>query len=84
MHTDSATALATLMAKLAFYDPHDYTRYEHLITTMKTNQLDVYFIQETWLEDDAFDKVINDYHIFRHNGSRGNHNFRGVAIILSP
>ena len=25
--------------------PHDYTRYEHLITTMKLKQLDVYFIQ---------------------------------------
>ena len=30
--------------------PHDYTRYEHLITTMKLKQLDVYFVQKTWLE----------------------------------
>ena len=51
---------------------------------MKTKSLDVYFIQETWLEGDAFDEVINGYHIFRHNGGKGNHNFRGVAIILSP
>jgi hypothetical protein len=51
---------------------------------MKTDQLDIYFIQETWLEDEAFDEVINKYHVFRHNGSQGNHNFRGVAIILSP
>jgi exonuclease III len=51
---------------------------------MKTKNLDVYFIQETWLEDDVFDETINGYHVFRHNGSKGNHNFRGVAIILSP
>jgi len=65
--------------------PHDYTRYEHLIMTMKLKQLDVYFIQETWLEgDDVSDEVINGHHIFRHNGELGNHNFSGVAIILSP
>jgi hypothetical protein len=64
--------------------PHDYTRYEHIITTMKLKQLDVYFIQETWLEGDVFDKTINGYHVFHHNGEIGNHNFRGVAIILSP
>ena len=51
---------------------------------MKTKSLDVYFVQETWLEGDALDEVINDYHVFRHNGGKGNHNFRGVAIILSP
>ena len=51
---------------------------------MKLKQLDVYFIQETWLEGDVFDEVINGYHIFRHNGELGNHNFPGVAIILSP
>ena len=64
--------------------PHDYTRYEHLITTMKLKHLNVYFIQETWLEGDVSDEVINGYHIFRHNGELGNHNFHGVAIILSP
>jgi hypothetical protein len=47
---------------------HDYTRYEHLITTMKLKQLDVYFVQETWLEGDVFDKIMNRYHIFRCNG----------------
>ena len=53
--------------------------------TMKLKQLDVYFIQETWLEgDDVSDEVINGHHIFRHNGELGNHNFSGVAIILSP
>ena len=51
---------------------------------MKGKCLDVYFVQETWLEGDVFEKVINGFHIFRHNGSEGNHNFRGVAIILSP
>jgi exonuclease III len=51
---------------------------------MKTKSLDVYFVQETWLEGDAFNEVINGYHDFRHNGRKGNHNFRGVAIILSP
>ena len=51
---------------------------------MKTKSLEVYFVQETWLERDAFDEVINGYHVFRCNGGKGNHNFRGVAIILSP
>ena len=63
--------------------PHDYTRYEHLITTMKLKQLDVYFVHETWLEGDVFDKIINGYLIFCHR-EIGNHNFRGVAIILLP
>ena len=40
---------------------------------MKTKSLDVYFVQETWLEGDAFDKVINGYHVFRHNEGKGNH-----------
>ena len=35
------------------------------------------------LEGDAFDETINGYHDFRHNGGKGNHNFCGVAIILS-
>ena len=51
---------------------------------MKEKFLDVYFVQETWLEGDVFDKVINRYHIFTHNGEKGNHNFRRVAIIPSP
>ena len=51
---------------------------------MKLKQIDIYFIQETWLEGDVYDEVINGYHIFCHNGELGNHNFRGVAIILSP
>ena len=64
--------------------PPDYTLYEHLITTMKLKDINVYFVQETWLEGDVFDEIINGYHVFRHNGGVGNHNFRGVAIILSP
>ena len=51
---------------------------------MKLKGINVYFVQETWLEGDVFDEIINGYHIFRHNGGVGNHNFRGVAIILSP
>jgi len=51
---------------------------------MKLKQIDVYFIQETWLEGDVYDEVINGYHIFCHNGELSNHNFRGVTIILSP
>ncbi len=35
-------------------------------------------------EGDVFDEIINGYHVFHHNGGVGNHNFRGVAIILSP
>ncbi len=50
---------------------------------MKTKSLDAYFVQETWLEGDVFNEVINGYYIFRHNGGKGNHNFHGVAIILS-
>jgi hypothetical protein len=66
------------------HEPHDYMRNKHLVASMKTKSLDVYFVQETWLEGDAFDEVINGYHIFRHNRGKGNHNFHGVAIILSP
>jgi hypothetical protein len=61
--------------------PFDYTRYEHLITTMKLKEIDVYFLQETWLEGDMFDETINGYHVFCHNGGIGHHNFRGVAIV---
>ena len=51
---------------------------------MKLKDIDAYFVQETWLEGDVFGEIINGYHIFHHNGGVGNHNFRGVAIILSP
>jgi exonuclease III len=70
--------------KLMTTEPYDYTRYKHLISMLKTKSLDVYFVQGTWLEGDAFNKVINSYHVFRHNGGKDNHNFQGVAIILSP
>ena len=49
--------------KLITTEPYDYTRYEHLISIMKTKNLDVYFVQETWLEGDAFDEVINSYQL---------------------
>jgi hypothetical protein len=51
---------------------------------MKLKQLDVYFVQETWLEGNIFDEIINGYHVFWHNGGLGNHNFREIAIILLP
>jgi hypothetical protein len=57
------------------YSPHDYTKYKHLITTMKLKVIDVYFVQETWLKGDLFDKTINGFQVFRHNGEVGNHNF---------
>jgi hypothetical protein len=64
----------------------DTTKLEHLITRMRTDDIDAWL--ETWLEDDDFDTVIGGYHIFRHNSpitsSGHNHLFRGVAIILSP
>jgi hypothetical protein len=44
---------------------------------MKLKGIDVYFVQETWLKGEVFDKIIND------NRGVGNHNFRGIAIILS-
>ncbi len=50
--------------KSMIYKPHDYTHYEHLITSMKTKSLDVYFVQGTWLEGDMFDEIINGYHVF--------------------
>ncbi len=59
------------------------TRYEHLITTMNLKGIVAYFVQETWLEGDVFDEIINGFHVFCHNGEIGHHNFRGVAIILS-
>ncbi len=34
---------------------------------MKLKGVDAYFIQETWLERDVFDEIINGYHVFRHN-----------------
>ena len=51
---------------------------------MKLKDIDVCFVQETWLKGDVFDEIINGYHDFRHNEGVGNHNFHGVAIILSP
>ena len=36
------------------------------------------------MEGDVFDEVINDYHVFQHNGGKGNHNFHGAAITLLP
>jgi hypothetical protein len=51
---------------------------------MKLKQLDVYFVQETWPKGNVLDEIIKGYHVFCHNGGLGNHNFHGVAIILSP
>ena len=51
---------------------------------MKLNGINAYFVREKWLEEDVFDEIINGFHVFHHNGEVGNHNFRGVAIILSP
>jgi hypothetical protein len=51
---------------------------------MKLKQLNIYFVQETWLKGDVFDKIINDYHVFYHNGGLCYHNFCRVAIILLP
>ncbi len=65
-------------------ESYNYTRYEHIVAMMKTKNLDIYFVQETWLKGDVFNEIINGYQVFRHNGGKGNHNFRGVAIIFSP
>ena len=66
----------------------DTTKLEHLIHRMRTDDIDAWLVQETWLEENDFDTVIGGYHVFRHNApidSTGrNHLFRGVAIILSP
>ncbi len=84
MRTVSVVTLAKKGGNIHPHDPHNYTRYKHLIATTKLKQVDIYFVQETWLERDVFDEIINGYHIFCHNGKLGNHNFRGIAIILSP
>ncbi len=66
----------------------DTTKLEHLIHRMRTDDIDDWLIQETWLEEDDFDTVIGGYNVFRHNSpidSTGrNHLFRGVAIVHSP
>jgi hypothetical protein len=64
--------------------PQDTTKFEHLIASMKVKCLDMYFLQDTWLEDDEFDVNIGGYHVFCHNGPNGNHLHQGVAIVLSP
>jgi hypothetical protein len=64
--------------------PHDTTRFEHHIASMKSKCLDVYFLQDTWLKDDEFDIDVDGYHVFRHNGPKENHHHHGVAIVLSP
>ncbi len=55
---------------------------------MRFDDIDAWFIQETWLENDNYNTIIGGYHLFRHNspvGSTGRrHLFRGVAIVLSP
>jgi hypothetical protein len=64
--------------------PWDTTRFEHLIASMKLKCLDVYFLQDMWLEDDKFDIDVGGYHLFCHNGPNGNHLHHGVAIVLLP
>jgi hypothetical protein len=64
--------------------PWDTTRFEYLIASMKVKCLDVYFLQDTWLEDNEFDIDVGGYHVFHHNGQNGNHLHNGVAIVLSP
>jgi exonuclease III len=66
------------------HKPHSYACFKHPVASMITKSMDIYFVQETWLVGDAFDEVISGYHIFRHNGDKGNHNFCSVTIILSP
>ncbi len=51
---------------------------------MKSKCLNVYFLQDTWLEDDEFDIDIDGNHVIYQNGPKGNHLQHGVAIVLSP
>ncbi len=46
--------------------------------------LNVYFLQDTWLEDDVFDIDVGGYHVFRHNGPMENQLCQGMTIVLSP
>ena len=68
---------------------HDTTKLEYLVHGMRVDNIDVWLIQETWLENNDYDTVIGGYHHFKHNSPIGttgrDHLFRGVArIILSP
>ncbi len=63
--------------------PRDTTRFKHLIASMKSKCLDIYFLQDTWLKDDEFDIDVDGYHVFCHNGPKGNHLHHGVAIVPS-
>ncbi len=55
---------------------------------MRSDGINAWLVQETWLEDKDFNTNIGGYHMFHTNspvGSTGcDHLFRGVAIILSP
>jgi hypothetical protein len=55
---------------------------------MQVDDIDAWFVQGTWLENDDFNTTIGGYHLFRHNSPIGttgrDHLFHGVAIILSP
>ncbi len=64
--------------------PRDMARFEHLIALMKVKCLDVYFLQDTWLEDEEYNVDIVGYHVFCHVGPNGNHLHHRVAIVLLP
>jgi hypothetical protein len=51
---------------------------------MKAKSLDVYFVQDTWLEDAESDIDVEDYHVYGHNGPNRNHLHHGVAKVLLP
>jgi hypothetical protein len=66
----------------------DMTKLKYLIHRMRSDDIDAWLVQETWLEDKDFNTNIGGYHMFHTNspvGSTGcNHLFCGIAIILSP
>jgi hypothetical protein len=50
---------------------------------MKSKCIDVYFLQDAWLNKDEFDIDVEGYHVFHHNDPKGNHLDNVVAIVLS-
>ena len=38
---------------------------------MRVGNIDAWLIKETWLEDDDYDMIIGEYHLFQHTSPVG-------------
>jgi len=61
------------------------SKIDHIISEMKSHDIDVFLAQETWITGD-FSKTINGYRMLHHGLSShcSHRGERGVAIFLSP